>query len=256
MTKPNIAIILFPGVNCHEETLITIQSAGMQGKIIRWNTKEDLSAYDGFILPGGFSYEDRIRSGVISAKDPIMDKIKTEAKKGKPVLGICNGAQVLVESGMIPGLKDKVQMALAPNENPFISGYYNTWVYVKSTGNSIFNNLYNDEAIPMPIAHGEGRFTTKDDDLIEELKRNNQIAFQYCDKNGNTIEEFPINPNGSLFNIAAVCNKAGNVMAIMPHPERANWQRQVPFSNIRNNDAGPGRKLFESMRDFILSFKR
>lgn len=251
MENKKIAVILFPGINCHEETLLAANSAGMEGKVLRWNTKESLSDYGGFVIPGGFSYEDRIRSGVISAKDPIMEAIKAESMKGKPVLGICNGAQVLVESGLIPGLKGKVEMALAPNINPFVSGYYCTWVYVKSTGNSVFNAFYGEEPIPMPIAHGEGRFTTKDNTLLGELKKNGQIAFRYCDKEGNFIEDFPVNPNGSIYNIAAVSNKEGNVLAIMPHPERANWLRQMPSSVKKDSSPGSGRKLFEAMRHYL-----
>lgn len=252
LRKPNIAVILFPGINCEEETLLAVKSAGMNGEIVRWNSNENLGKYNGYIIPGGFSYEDRIRAGVISAKDAIMLKIKEEAKRGKPVLGICNGAQVLVESGLIPGLKDKVEMALAPNINPFVSGYYCTWVYIKNIGSCIFNRLYKkNKVIAMPIAHGEGRFTTIDKSLLKELIKNNQIIFRYCDKNGNVKDEFPINPNGAMYNIAAISNKQGNVMAMMPHPERANFLRQVPFSRVKNNDAGHGRRVFEAMKMYI-----
>lgn len=252
MKKFNIAVILFPGINCEEETLLSVKSVGMDGKIVRWNSNENLENYDGYIIPGGWSYEDRIRAGVISAKDPIMLKIKEEAEKGKPVLGTCNGAQVLVEAGLIPGLKDKVEMALAPNINPFVSGYYCTWIYMKNIGNCLFNKLYKkNEVIAMPIAHGEGRFTTKDKSLVKELIKNNQIIFRYCDKNGNIKDEFPINPNSAMYNIAAISNKKGNVMAMMPHPERANWLKQVPFSRIKNNSAGPGRKIFEAIKEYI-----
>src|SRR3989338_4738638 len=155
--KPNIAVMYFPGNNCEEETLRAVKAAGMDGKILRWNTKENLSNYDGFIIPGGWAYEDRIRAGVIAAKDPVMNIIKEEAMKGKPVLGICNGAQVLVETAMIPGLKNKVEMALAPNKNPFVSGYYNAWVYIKSVENKArtsYTNFYDkNEILQIPIAH-------------------------------------------------------------------------------------------------------
>jgi len=252
MFKPSIAVILFPGINCHEETLLSLKSAGIEGKILRWNSHEDLGLYDGYVIPGGFSYEDRIRSGVICAQDPIMLKIKEEATKGKPVLGICNGAQILVESGLIPGLKNKVEMALAPNNNPFVSGYYCTWVYIKSTGNSIFNRFYRKgEVVPMPIAHGEGRFTTKDENLIPLLIENGQICFRYCDKDGRIVGDFPVNPNGSMDNIAAVSNKEGNVLALMPHPERANWARQVPLYKGKSDGDGPGRKIFLAFKESI-----
>ena len=110
MAKPNIVVMYFPGNNCEVETLEAVKTAGMNGKILRWNTKDDLRKFDGFVIPGGWAYEDRIRAGVIAAKDPVMNIIKEEASKGKPVLGICNGAQVLIENGMIPGLEAGIQL--------------------------------------------------------------------------------------------------------------------------------------------------
>ncbi|MEK6984740.1 MAG: phosphoribosylformylglycinamidine synthase I [Nanoarchaeota archaeon] len=263
--KPNIAVIYFPGNNCEEETLKAVLAAGIDGKIVRWNEKKNVDKYDGFIIPGGWGYEDRIRAGVIMAKDPVFDIIKKEAENGKPVLGICNGAQALVECGIIPGIKNKVEMALAPNKNPFISGYYCTWVNVKSIeekNRCAFTKFTDkDEVIQIPIAHGEGRFTTKDVELIDKLIKNKQIIFRYSTKEGITEENFPTNPNGAIFNIAAICNKKGNVMAIMPHPERASFIRQLPDSaDLKNKftgnikameDPAPGFHIFKSMKKYI-----
>lgn len=255
---PKIAVILFPGINCENETKNAAESAGMKADIVRWNDAKCLPDYDGYIIPGGWSYEDRIRAGIISARDPIMNIIKEEAKKGKPVLGICNGAQVLVESGIVPGLKNEVQMALAPNINPFISGFYCTWVSVKVSQNKncAFTKLYaKDEIIPMPIAHAEGRFTTIEKGLIEKLIENNQIIFRYCDKDGKIGDKFPVNPNGSMSNIAGICNREGNVMAMMPHPERASFMRQSPNKENKPFEEMekpmPARKVFESMKIYI-----
>ncbi len=253
MTK-NIAVILFPGINCENETARAVETVGMKADVIRWNDTKHLKGYDGYIIPGGWSYEDRIRAGVIAAQDPVMKIIKEEAEKGKVVLGICNGAQVLVESGIIPGLKDKVQMALAPNINPFVSGFYCTWVKMKnySKKKTAFNLAFKqDEIIPIPIAHGEGRFTTKDKVLVQELLANDQLLFRYCDELGNIVDKFPVNPNGSLINIAGIVNKKGNAAAMMPHPERASWMRQVPGLHFNGGDAGPGRKIFESIREYL-----
>lgn len=253
-----IAVILFPGTNCEEETKRAVESAGMEAEIIRWNSKENIKKYDGFILPGGWSYEDRIRAGAISAKDPVMKIIKEEAKKGKPVLGICNGAQVLVETGMIPGLKGRVEMALAPNINPKVSGFYCVWTNIVNPQKkkNAFNLFIEEgEVLAMPIAIGEGRFTTKDKDLVQKLIDSQQIMFLYCNENGDVTNEFPVNPTSSISNIAGICNKEGNVMAMVPHPERANWLKQVPgvekksFEEMEN--AGPGRKIFLSMKKFI-----
>ena len=263
--KPNIAVIYFPGNNCEEESLKAVLASGMDGKIVRWNQRRDIDKFDGFVIPGGWGYEDRIRAGVIIAKDPIFDIIRKEAENGKPVLGICNGAQALVECGMIPGLKNKVEMALAPNKNPFVSGYYTTWINVKSgqdKGRCIFTKFTEkDEVMPMPIAHGEGRFTTKDKELIAKLIKNKQIIFRYSTKEGKIDEGFPTNPNGAIYNIAAICNKKGNVIAIMPHPERASFIRQLPdTTELKNKFAGnitamedpaPAMNVFVSMKKYI-----
>ena len=250
--KPKIAVMYFPGNNCEEETRDRCLDVGMDAKIVRWNSKENLSDFDGYVIPGGFSYEDRIRSGVIAAKEKVMYKLRKEAQDGKPLLGICNGAQVLVETGLIPGLKNKVQMALAPNDNPLVSGYYNAWVYIKViTNNDAFNKNYDkNEIIKVPVAHGEGRFTTKDPGLIRQLEKNKQIVFKYCDENGKVANKFPINPNGTVNNIAAISNKQGNVMAIMPHPERASYNWQVP-DREKNNKKTNAIKIFESMKKYI-----
>jgi phosphoribosylformylglycinamidine synthase len=243
-----IAVILFPGTNCENETAIAVKAAGMDADIVRWNDVEKLASYDGYILPGGWSYEDRIRAGVIPAQDPLMKIIKKEAKKGKPVLGICNGCQILVESGLIPGLKDKIEMALAPNIKPPMSGFYCSWVKIKNVGKNAFNMLLEkNEIIDLPIAHAEGRFTTIENGLPNKL--NKQIAFQYCDENGDIIDEFPVNPNGSILNIAGISNKKGNVLAMMPHPERATFGHQAKEGT--GVELLKASKIFASMKKYI-----
>ncbi|MBI1934850.1 phosphoribosylformylglycinamidine synthase I [Candidatus Woesearchaeota archaeon] len=263
--KPSIAVIYFPGNNCEEESLKAVLASGMDGQIVRWNQRKGVEKYDGYVIPGGWGYEDRIRAGVIMAKDPIFDIIKKEAEKGKLVLGICNGAQALVECGMIPGLKNKVEMALAPNKNPLISGYYCTWVNIRSEqekNRCVFTKFTEkDEVIPVPIAHGEGRYTTKDSELISKLVKNNQIVFRYSTKEGKVEDSFPTNPNGAMHNIAAICNKKGNVMAMMPHPERASFVRQLPdTTELKNKSAGrinefesaaPAKAIFDSMKKYV-----
>ncbi len=263
--KPNIAVIYFPGNNCEEESLRAVLASGMDSKIVRWNQRKGIEKYDGFVIPGGWAYEDRIRAGVIAAKDPVFEIIKKEAENLKPVLGICNGAQALVECGIIPGLKKKVEMALAPNQNPFVSGYYCTWVHVKneqSKGRCAFTSFTEkDEAMPMPIAHGEGRYVTKDKELLGKLIKNKQIIFRYSTKEGKIEDSFPTNPNGAMHSIAAICSKRGNVMAIMPHPERASFIRQLPDSvGLKNKFAGsiegmegaaPARHIFSSMKKYV-----
>ncbi len=241
----NIGIVQFPGSNTERETYMSCLRTGMNPVEVLWNdSKDKLSGLDGFIIVGGFSYEDRSRAGIIAALDPIMDQIKVEAEKGKPILGICNGAQVLVESGLVPGLENySTGMALADNKR--ISngqvvgvGYYNTWTHLKRKSPAdrcaFTRHLNPSDLLHIPLAHGEGRFIVPEE-LLNELERNEQISLQYADQSGRVIDEFPVNPNGSINNIAAICNSAGNVMAMMPHPERT-----------KNGDA-----IFKSMREYI-----
>lgn len=247
------AVILFPGTNCENETKLALESAGIPADIVRWNRPGELGKYDGYVLPGGFSYEDRVRAGVISAQDPVMKVIKEEAGKGKPVLGICNGAQVLIESGIVPGFSQEVQMALAPNINPAAKGYYCTWVRVRSFSDKcIFTRGLKEEVLPIPIAHAEGRFTAEKKTL-DRLLESGQAVFRYCNQRGEPTEDS--NPNGSGHNIAGVCNPEGNVLAMMPHPERASWNRQLPGFEGRSqqemNSPAPCRKIFEAMKKYM-----
>ena len=241
----HIAIIQFPGSNTERETLMACRRVGLNPIEFLWNEPtEKLSEFYGYVIVGGFAYEDRSRAGVIAALDPIMKQIRLEAEKGKPVLGICNGAQILVESGLVPGLKNyRVGIALTDNKrvqggHVIGVGYYNTWANLKMSAPSnrcaFTRHLNSGEWIKIPLAHGEGRFIVPDT-LLEKMISNNQTVYRYCDDNGNIVDEFPTNPNGSMYNLAAVCNPAGNVMAMMPHPERT-----------ENGDV-----VFSSMKEFI-----
>ena len=240
-----IAIIQFPGSNTERETFMACKRVNLMPVEVLWNSPlENLSNFDGYIIVGGFSYEDRSRAGVIAALEPIMGQIKIEATKNKPVLGICNGAQILVESGIVPGIKNnRVGVALTDNKRIKMGqvvgvGYYNTWVNLKmstpSNRSAFTRHLKKGDSIHIPLAHGEGRFVIPDD-LLEKLIQNNQMVYLYCNDQGKIIDEFPTNPNGSMYNLAAICNPAGNVMAMMPHPERT-----------KNGDV-----IFSSMKDFI-----
>jgi len=266
--KDTIVVIQFPGVNCEYETAAAVRSIGLGVAIFRWNEAPSLlDDCTGIIIPGGFSYQDRIRAGVVAAKDRIMDKVAELARGGKPVLGICNGAQVLVESGLIPGIHwEKVDLALAPNVMADREGYYCNWVHLKKEKSDCLwtKGFHDGEVIPVPIAHAEGRFVTEDAGVLAAMKKNDQIALRYCDPAGAVIESFPVNPNGSVENIAGVSNREGNVLAMMPHPERATWLRQVPEDlggpwgrkrrgaageAARMEDEGPGRRFFAALRD-------
>jgi phosphoribosylformylglycinamidine synthase len=240
-----IGIIQFPGSNCERETMLAVKRAGMEPVEFLWNeAREKLQTMSGYVIVGGFSYEDRSRAGIIAALDPVMQEIAVQSEQGKPVLGICNGAQILVETGLVPGLENnKTAMVLTENKrvaNGKIlgTGYYNAWVNMRLTDqyqrNAFTRHLTSKHILHVPVAHGEGRFVMTDM-LLSEIEHQGLNVFQYCDAEGNIIDSFPINPNGSLRNIAAISNKAGNVMAMMPHPERT-----------LNGDP-----LFHSMRDYI-----
>ena len=226
--KPKIAIIQFPGSNTELETIAAIERNGMTPISHLWNEpSSNLEQYSGYILVGGFSYEDRSRSGIIASLDPIMSTLKKQALKGKPVLGICNGAQILVESGMVPG-NGNFDTMVSLTENKRVkggqvvgTGYYNTWCYLKSNEKSAsaFIDRSDMGLLHIPIAHAEGRLMM-DSKLHQAVEKSNLAVYRYCDKGGSIINDFPINPNGSIDNIAALGNVAGNVMAIMPHPER------------------------------------
>lgn len=240
-----IAIIQFPGSNCENESLRAIQEAGMEAEEFLWNRNfNDLSKYDGYFIVGGFSYEDRSRSGIIAALDPLIPYLKAESRKGKPIVGVCNGAQILVETGLVPGLKnDAVGMALAVNKRitdgrVVGTGFYNAWVNMKlavpAAASAFTRHLQPGQIIKVPVAHGEGRFIIPDI-LLQEMIANDQTTFRYCDEAGNTSAESPTNPNGAVYNIAAVTNPGGTIMAMMPHPERT----------------PNGQAIFTSMRDYI-----
>jgi len=242
MTAPRIAVLSFPGNNCEVESIRSIRRTGMVAEFFRWNDDpKRLESMDGFVIPGGFSYEDRGRAGMIAARDPVLGVLREQAEEGKPIIGICNGAQVLVESGLIPN-GNGLTMCLARNAvSNVATGFLSEWVWITPTCKP-GRCAVSDWKGPMhlPIAHGEGRYTTKDPDLLEGLRRNDQIAFCYCDAEGRVSDDATITPNGAVAAIAGLCNPAGNVVALMPHPERS----------------PEGSPYFESFKRWILSGRK
>jgi phosphoribosylformylglycinamidine synthase len=203
-------VITFPGSNCDQDMVYVLETILEQEVVQLWHKDHDLQGVDFVVLPGGFSYGDYLRSGAIANYSPLMKEVREFAEKGGYVLGICNGFQILCESGLLPGtlLHNDHQKFTCKN------------VYLKADNNAslINRDVPLDKVLSIPIAHAEGRYYATEE-MLKEINANNQVIYRYCDAKGNTSEE--ANPNGSLENIAGVCNKAGNVFGMMPHPERA-----------------------------------
>ncbi|WP_423792004.1 phosphoribosylformylglycinamidine synthase I [Methanocaldococcus indicus] len=204
-----IAVIKFLGSNCDLDVCKAIELAGGKAKLVFY-TEKDLSNYDGAVIPGGFSYGDYLRAGAIASRTPIINALRKMIDEGKPVLGICNGAQIGLEAGFSRGV-------FTLNKN---ARFICKWVYIRVENNKTpFTRFYEKgQVLKIPIAHAEGRFYANDDDL-DYLYKNNMIVFKYCDETGEVKED--VNPNGSIDNIAGVCNEKFNALFLMPHPERA-----------------------------------
>ena len=263
-----VLIIRVGGTNCDYETKRAVEDLGVRAEIR--HVKEvyksrSLLDYDALIIPGGFSFGDHVRAGAILARD-LKAKFGGDLKRflddGKPILGICNGFQVLVETGLLPGfngISDYPQAALATN---MPIGYRCRWVHLlhENRGNCIFTrSLPKDKVLRMPIAHAEGRFLLpreEADKLLDKLYENDQVVFRYCDAEGNVADgEYPVNPNGSFHDIAGICNPSGTVFGLMPHPERAYYRWQLPdWTRLGNPETyGDGIWIFKSMIECILS---
>ncbi len=202
-------VVVFPGSNCDDDTVGVLQNMGQEA-VKLWHKDTDLQGCDFIILPGGFSYGDYLRSGAIARFSPIMDKVIEHANNGGYLFGICNGFQVLVESHLLPGV------LLRNDTQKFISK--NIYLKTVSSNSLLTSELDGNKAYKVPIAHAEGRYFA-DETTLKSLNENDQILFRYCDENGEITDA--ANPNGSLENIAGICNATRNVFGMMPHPERA-----------------------------------
>lgn len=208
-------VIVFPGSNCDDDMVHVLGEVMNRDVVKIWHKETSLPAgfnpkEDCIVLPGGFSYGDYVRSGAIAQFSPVMTAVKAFANEGGFVFGVCNGFQILCESGLLPG-------ALLRNENlKFICS--NTWIKPITNNSPVTTGLDLNRALKIPIAHAEGRYYA-DENTLNELEKNDQILFRYCDENGN--ESPGSNPNGASRNIAGICNATRNVFGMMPHPERA-----------------------------------
>jgi phosphoribosylformylglycinamidine synthase subunit PurQ / glutaminase len=215
-------VVIFPGSNCDRDMLDALKNDLQQDVISLWHKDSDLSMFtneDCIVLPGGFSYGDYLRCGAIAKFSPMMQSVITFANNGGKVLGVCNGFQILCESGLLPGV------LLANANQKFICKN----VFIKNTNDTTAS------ALKIPIAHGEGRFFASEE-VLQELENNQQIIYRYCDANGEV--NAAANPNGTKNNIAGIKNKNGNVFGMMPHPERA------CSATLGNED---GRQVFKDL---------
>ncbi len=220
-------VVIFPGSNCDMDTVYVLRDVLEQDVTELWHKDTSIGDVDVIVLPGGFSYGDYLRSGAIARYSPIMSEVIRFAKRGGYVLGICNGFQILCEAGLLPG-------ALLPNtDQKFICK--NVYIVPDNTKTPLTARLEKDKPLKIPIAHGEGRYYAPKEE-IARIRQNDQILFRYCGKDGVISEEY--NPNGSMDNIAGVCNETKNVFGMMPHPERASDDL------LGNTD---GRLIFESL---------
>jgi len=224
-------VVIFPGSNCDEDIIYVLEKILGQQVVRLWHKDHDLQDVDFIVLPGGFSFGDYLRSGAIARFSPIMQEVIQFAESGGYVLGICNGFQVLTEAGLLPG-------ALLHNKNrKFICR--NIHMTAQTANSLITGQIDPQRALKIPIAHGEGNYFA-DAEVLQSLYDNDQVLFKYCDEAGNVTTD--ANPNGSLDNIAGICNLNRNVFGFMPHPERAS------DSLVANED---GLAIFESILSIV-----
>jgi len=216
-----VAVVVFPGSNCDRDMHHVLSDVFKLKTELVWHTDEFPKNIDAIVLPGGFSYGDRLRAGVIAAHSPVISEVKKMAEKGIPILGVCNGFQILVEAGLLPG-------ALLKNTSlTFMCKW--TEIIVKNNKTPFTNKLKLNQRIPIAIANGEGRYYA-DKETLRSLKKNNQIVFTYGEE-----------VNGASLDIAGICNKQGNVVGMMPHPERS------AESIINPKNSKPASLIFESL---------
>jgi phosphoribosylformylglycinamidine synthase subunit PurQ / glutaminase len=225
-----VAVVRFPGSNCDLDAVAAMKGIrGLSPQLV-WHESDELKRFDAVVLPGGFSFGDYLRAGSIAARSPAISTIKKMADDGTPILGVCNGFQILVEAGLLPG-------ALLRNSSlKFVCEWVNIRVESRDTA---FTGLAREgQVLRMPIAHGEGRYYAPDDQM-SELEKSHRVVFRYSDEKGRAVEE--ANPTGTSRNIAGISNERGNVVGMMPHPERGCDPILSPSHSV------DGLLVFESM---------
>jgi len=261
-----VCVMRVGGTNCDAETKRAFTELGANAEVVHLNEavkNRSLLDYNALVFPGGFSYGDYVRAGAIWAKGTLT-KLRKDLKlfvdEGRPILGICNGFQVLVEAGLLPAFKGISEYPAATLATNIPIGYNCRWVYLKheNSGRCLFTQkIPKDKVLRMPVAHGEGRFLfskEKENRFLKQLYDNDQLVFRYCNKEGEYADgEFPVNPNGAFHDIAGICDPAGTVFGLMPHPERAFYGWQLPDWTKTETvpTYGDGKQVFESMVEYL-----
>jgi phosphoribosylformylglycinamidine synthase len=219
-----VAVLVFPGTNSEDETLRILRDCGADAEIVHWSRAESLPGFSAYVLPGGFAHEDRVRAGAIAAHDRMMDFVIEGAREGKNVLGICNGAQILLEAGLVPGTGAVRRATAAFTRNApaphFVCRHVHVKLAIEPKRCAMTRSLPPEALVPAWAAHGEGRLAASDEHL-QEIVAGGHLAFVYAESDGRT--DAAANPNGSALGCAGLVNRDGNVLAIMPHPERDAW---------------------------------
>jgi len=262
MPKPKVCVLRTAGTNCDKETAFAFQKVGAEVQLVHVNEliqkRRSLHDYHILALPGGFSYGDDIAAGKILANElrfKLAAEIKVFLAEGKLIIGICNGFQILVKSGLLPGNDElRQEVSLIINDS---AKFEDRWVYLKAQSSKLrarskciwTKNL--PEVIYLPVAHGEGKFVVKDKMTLARLRRNGQLVLRYCDKEGGPCG-YPDNPNGSVEHIAGICDKTGRILGLMPHPERHVFFEQHPrWTQQAKRREGEGLKIFRNAIEHI-----
>jgi phosphoribosylformylglycinamidine synthase I len=261
-----VCVIRAGGTNCDAETQRAFQELGVQAETLHVNelaNHGNLLDYDVMVFPGGFSFGDYVRSGVIFARllsVKLSKEIETFVDEGRPILGICNGFQILVEYGLLPGFEGISRYPEAALTTNVPQGFKCQWIFLKNEnkGKCAFTiKIPRGKVLRMPIAHGEGRFlfpVEKEQRMLDRLIDNDMMVFRYCDEKGNIADgNYPTNPNGAFHDIAGICNMEGTIFGLMPHPERAIywWQQPDWTSQEKMLQYGDGKLVFESLIDHL-----
>jgi len=262
-----VCILRVGGTNCDAETKRALVDSGVKAEIVHLNTiaaKKNLLDYAALVFPGGFSYGDYVRAGAILSKGILAklgDQLKQFVMEERPILGICNGFQVLVEAGLLPGFNGVSELPQAALATNVPIGYRCTWVHLRheGSGKCVFTQtIKKGEVLAVPVSHAEGRFMfekKKEREYLQTLYDNDQLVSRYCTEEGEYANgKYPLNPNGAFHDIAGICDSTGTIFGLMPHPERAYYGWQLPDWTKRERVPryGDGKAIFESMIKYLI----